>query len=150
MAKHTLYSNIMKVIADQGFNWASNETIKCALLHQDNDTGDPWDQADTVWGDVSGFDVTGAEYSAGGQLLPTESNSTALVGRVTQFKSTHNPKWEASTIDATHAVLYIDGATKYLISMIDFEGEQSSVDGDFEISWTDAIVFTTTVAEKTG
>lgn len=143
MAKHTLYSNIMKVIADQGFNWASNETIKCALLHTAT-----WNQAHTLWSDVSGDEVTGEEYTAGGQVLLTAANSVALSTRVTQFKSTHNPKWEASTIDATHAVLYVDGATKHLISMIDFEGEESSVDGDFEISWTDGIVFTTTVAEK--
>lgn len=143
MAKHTLYSNIMKVIADQGFDWVTNADIKCALLHTAT-----WNQANTLWEDVSAAEVTGTNYVAGGQNLPAANNSTDLVGRVTQFKSTHNPKWEASTIDATHAVLYIDGATKYLISMIDFEGEQSSVDGDFEISWTDAIVFTTTVAEK--
>jgi len=143
MAKHTLYSNIMKVIADQGFDWTTDVNIKCALLHTAT-----WNQANTLWADVSAAEVTGTNYVAGGQSLPAANNTTDLVGRVTQFKSTHNPKWEASTIDATHAVLYIDGTTKYLISMIDFEGEQSSVDGDFEISWTDAIVFTTTVAEK--
>ena len=144
MAKHTLYSNIMKVIADQGFDWTSNTTIKCALLHTAT-----WNQTHTLWSDVSASEVTGTAYVAGGQVLLTAANSTALVGRVTQFKSTHNPLWEVSTIAATHAVLYIDGTTKYLISMIDFEGEQSSVAGDFQISWTDAIVFTTTVAEKT-
>jgi len=150
MAKHTLYSNIMELIATQAFDWATDANIKLALLHQDNDTGDPWDQTDTVWGDVSGFQVTGTNYTAGGMAMATAGNSISRSGRVVRFVSTTDPKWENSTIDATHAVLYSDGATKHLISMIDFEGEESSVDGDFEISWTDTFVFTITVAEKTG
>ncbi len=154
MAKHTMYSNIMQEIAEQGFNWASNAEIKCALLHSDNDTGDPWDQTNTIWGDISGFEVTEAAttgYTAGGQNLPAANNTITRTGRVTELKSTHDPKWENSTIDATHAVLYVDAAEagdKLLISQIDFEATESSVDGDFEIAWTDAIVATITVAEK--
>ena len=149
--KNTLFSSAIEEIAKQNINWATDANIKCALLHVDNNEGDPWDQTRTLWADVSDWEVTevaSTGYTAGGQSMPAESNSIFLNGRVTEFKSTHNPIWTDSTIDATHAVVYVDGETKYLLAMVDFGGEESSSSGAFEVTWTGEVVFQITVAEK--
>ena len=140
-----LYSNIIELIAKQDFDWATDANIKCALLHEDNNAGSPWDQADTVFGDVSAWQVTGTNYTAGGADMGAAGNSIDRSTITTQFKSTTDPEWASSTIDATHAVVYSDGATKHLICMVDFGGEESSVDGTFKIEWAGGIVFTVAV-----
>lgn len=53
--------------------------------------------------------------------------------------------WTDSTITAGYAVVYHDtgtASTSTLLTLVDFEGEQSSDAGDFTISWDASGVFT--------
>lgn len=144
---HKIYSNIIERIADQAFNWGTETTIKVALL-----SSPAWNQENTTWASVEASEVSGTNYTAGGFTLTAGNRSIDRSTNVISFKSTDDPLWSNSTINATHAAVYVVGAdatsfTDYwLISLIDFDATESSVSGDFKIEWTSDTVFTITVA----
>lgn len=118
------------------------DTIKVALL-----TGHTPDQDDDdFFNDVSGDQITGAGYTAGGATLGSKTVDTT--GGVFTFGAA-NVTWSASTISATHAVVYVDSgmaSTSPLLVCIDFDGTVSSTSGDFTIQWDGDGIFTVTVA----
>lgn len=120
---------------------ASGTTINVALL---TSSYTPDLSAHEVFGDVNGNEVTEANstgYTAGGQAVANKSLSET--GGITSFDG-DNVTWAGSTITASYAVLYEDtgdASTSSVITMIDFEGQESSEDGDFTIEWDDAGVF---------
>ena len=94
------------------------------------------------WDDVSADEVTGTNYTAGGELLTTIS-WTAGSNAIT-FDA-DDVTWADSTITADYAVIYddtpADDLDKTLLQLVDFEGEESSDNGDFTISWDAAGIF---------
>ena len=98
--------------------------------------------------DVSGNQVSGTGYTAGGAEITTKSLSTT--GRVTTFDG-DDVEWTSSTITAQYAVIYDATpalpADQKLIALIDFGEELSSSDGTFKITWHTDGIFAITVAE---
>jgi len=94
-------------------------------------------------GALTHTEVSGASqgYTTGGKDITPD---TSYASRVSTFDDTANSvKWDNSTITASHAIIY---ANSRPIVHINFDGEQESVDGDFELEWHANGIFTVTVA----
>lgn len=98
----------------------------------------------TVWADVSANEASGSNgvYTSGGQQIP--SISCAHDGSGTTVFDGGTVTWANSTITASYAVVY-DAATGNLLSLVDFEGSESSENGDFTIEWDTNGIFTVSV-----
>jgi hypothetical protein len=86
---------------------------------------------DEWWSDISANQVTTDDYTPGGETidkvsLVTSSNATILVSTTDVIFCT------SGSIKAYGGVAR---ATSYLVSYIDFDGEQESVDGSFRVNW---------------
>lgn len=137
-AKHAYRGNITNL------NDASNTDIKVALLdagHSPNLTGHE------TWADVSADEIVNTAANSTGYTSPGQSivNMTwNQNGRVMTFDG-DNVVWSTSTIDAGYAVVYdatpANDSDKKLLTLVDFEGEESSSDGDFTIDWDTAGIF---------
>lgn len=111
------------------------DTIKVALL----DNNHSFSATDNQWSDVSANEISGTNYSAGGETLSGKS--------VTQDTTTKwdadNVSWLDAVISAYHAVIYDDSLTNDdLICSIDFGGEVSVNDGEFRIEWDSSGIIT--------
>ena len=139
VVKHTLYSPFMKNIANGNITDLESTTILVSLMAT---AGFSFTQANEYWATVSGAKSTYASYPSSGVVL----GGTALAssGRVTILTATSETQFCSSgTISSPFAVLHV---SSYLVSCVDFDGVESSVDGEFKITWTDDKVLTMTVA----
>lgn len=125
-------------------NDASNTDIYVALLdaaHSPNLTGHD------NWTDVSADEITNTAANASGYSSPGQAivNMTWTQNSRTMTFDGDNVTWSTSTIDAGYAVVYDNtpstDSDKKLLTLIDFEGEESSSDGDFTIDWDSNGVF---------
>lgn len=91
--------------------------------------------------DVDEISNTGASddgYTAGGESIGNFS-ITADSGARTVDADGDDVTWDNSTIDAGYAVIYnaepAEATDQDLIMLVDFEGEESSVDAEFTLEW---------------
>ena len=110
------------------------DTIKVGLL----DDSHSFNAANTVWGDVSANEVSGAGYTAGGATLASATIGTA--GTTAQLTA-DDTSWTSATFSAYHAVLHDVTATEALLSSIDFGGEEIVASGTFTIEWDSSVVY---------
>ena len=113
-------------------------TVKVALL-SDAHVKDV--EGNETWDNVQADEVSGTGYTAGGQEI--ENDTLVRTGANTVYDG-DDVVWSDSTITASHAVVYEDtgtDTTSSLLTHIDFEGEESSENGDFEITWNAAGIF---------
>ncbi len=104
------------------------DTVKVMLL----DNSHSFSATDNVIGDISGNEISGTGYTAGGATLTSKA--------VTQGASTKwdaaDIEWTTATFSAWHAGLYDDTqGTDDLICSIDFGGEKPVSAGTFKIKW---------------
>ena len=103
--------------------------------------------ANQYWNDVSANEQTtgtvgSTSYTVGGKLLT--GTSLAYLTRVTTLSATSETEFtDTGDIIGFYAVLT---ASSYLVSCVDFDGKQQSVDGKFAINWADNKILTITVA----
>lgn len=143
MVLHDMYSDAPNRALDGTLGDVTTADVNVALL-DDSHTKDL--DANEVFDDLSADEIsnTGSNdsgYTAGGETLTTASLSRSST--VTTFDA-DDVTWGSSTIDAGHAVVYEDtgdDTTASLITHVDFEGEQSSDNGDFTISWDSNGIF---------
>ncbi len=125
-------ANLMNKIADM-----EADVVKVMLL----DDNHAFNAAHNVIGDVSGNEVAGAGYVAGGVTL---ANKAVTQATATKFDA-DDVEWAASTITAHYAVLYDDTiGTDDLICCIDFGENKSTVNGTFKITWNASGIITLT------
>lgn len=134
MTTHDMYGNSNRRAYASTFSdlGDTGTTVRAALL---DDSYVPDLSAHEVFSDVNESEVTGDGYTSGGQEIGTKSLTEDNL--VTTFDG-DNVTWDNSTITAHYAVVYEDtgdSTTSSLISLVDFEGEESSEDGDFSIEW---------------
>jgi hypothetical protein len=113
------------------FDTATLKTILVSAVPSESNL-DTWE----VLGDVT-TQITGTGYTAGG---------VAQAYTLDAFDTTNNrqpitltnlaPGWTSATISAVGAIVYIDGATDYLIGFVDFGGTVSVTGGSFNITYT--------------
>lgn len=135
----------MQKAFNKEIDW-DTDTIKVALLTSsytpNQDTHDYFD-------DVSGSEVSGTGYTAGGATLGSKT-STYDAGTNVITLDAADVTWASSTITARYAVLYDasggSAATNPLIGYVDFGTDQSSSNGDFTITWDSTGIVRVTVA----
>jgi len=129
-----LYGKFLQAALNKEIDW-DTDTIKVALLTSgytpDQDTHDYFD-------DVSGSEVSGTGYSAGGETLASKTISYDGASNVLTLDAA-DVTWSSSTITARYAVVYDasggSAATNPLIGYVDFGTDQSSSNGNFTITW---------------
>jgi len=114
------------------------ETNKCAMIQ---DTATPNFDTHDFWADLSGNEVSGTGYTAGGKAY-TNTELTLSSGVLTYDAA--DVAWTSSTItDAMAAVGYADSvASDPLIFLSDFVSAVSTVSGTFTIQWNASGIFT--------
>lgn len=125
-ATNTMYPKAL----DHGIDYV-NDTMKIALL-----TGYTFDATHEFFSDVSGDEITGTGYSAGGETLTTVT-ATYDSGTKTWKFTCDDPTWTTATFDCDQAVIYKStgtGSTSPLVSCTDFGGTQSPVARDFVLT----------------
>ena len=76
-------------------------------------------------------EVTGTNYTAGGNTLTRVNPSTSGTTAFTDFADT---TWASSTITARGAMIYNDTATgNPAVVILDFGGDKTSTNGDFKV-----------------
>ena len=137
---HKLYGPAMKNILD-GTVDLDGHTFKVALMS----SGFSFNQDDANWDDTHEISSTG-DYTAGGITLAIASTDMTYSNRVTTVVCSSETVFSTEgTISAYHAVVYGSTSDK-LLSAVDFNGEEASVDGEYKITWTDSKLFTITVS----
>ncbi len=109
-------------------------TVKIALLTA---THTPARATQDFWDDVSANEVTGTNYTAGGNEVATKTVTTAA--NVTKWDAADPATWAQSGTGfatARYAILYKDTgtpATSPIIAYHDFGSAKGNVDGDLTI-----------------
>ena len=82
------------------------------------------------------------DYNSTGVLL--NGKDLAYAARITTLSASSFTEFSTGgNLIGYYAVL---AASSYLMSCVDFDGEQKSVAGEFKINWTDAKIMTNTVS----
>lgn len=126
------------------FDDNSTTTVKIALV-----TASYTPNVDThdFWNDVSANDVSGANYTAGGNAIANKSVSAPSSGVVT-IDADDPATWTqnaAGFTNARYAILYKDtgnAATSPLMAYYDMTTDRNNRDGDFAISLDAQGIFT--------
>jgi len=115
-----------------------SDTFKCGMVT--NSSTPDFDTHDH-WSDLSGNEVSGTGYTAGGAAL-TSVTLTGSSGTIT-FDAA-DVSWTSSTInDARAAVIYDDTLTNDpLIALVNFGSDYSSANGTFTITWSGSGIWT--------
>ncbi|MCP4257967.1 MAG: hypothetical protein GY774_10630 [Planctomycetes bacterium] len=125
--KANLFNKILDLEAD---------VIKCALMATGHSASTV---ADNVWTDVSGNEMSGTGYTAGGATLA----SKAVTQAATTSWDAADTAWTTATFSAYYAVLYDDtAATDDLICSFDFAGVKTVTAGTFTIQWNASGIIT--------
>lgn len=94
-------------------------------------------------------EVTGTGYTAGGAALASKTITYTGATNVIMLDAA-DVTWASSTITARYAVIYDDTpattATKPLLGYVDFGVDQTSIAGNFTITWDAAGLFTITAS----
>ena len=145
---HKLYGPFMKNLSESTGVLANSLgstalEIKVVIMtseHVFNQDHEYWSQIST---DEQSTSTTGNEdYVKGGQLLNGKDLSYAA--RITTVTaSSYTSFTTGGDIIGYYAVL---AASSYLMSCVDFDGQEKSVAGEFKINWTDAKIMTMEVS----
>lgn len=123
----------------------SSATIKTALLTGYTLNNDIHD----FFNDVSGTEITGTGYTAGGVTLGSKASTYDTATDQIRLDAA-DASWASSTLSATDAVVYNDTAgassTDPVMGAVDFGATVSTTAGTFQITWdaTGIIVYDVT------
>lgn len=107
-----------------------SDSIKVMLL----DDNHSFNAAHDIASAVSGNEISGTGYTAGGAALTSLSVSTDNTDNEGVFDAA-NVSWTNATFSAYHAVVYNATNGNKLICSIDFDGAQSPSNQTFTITW---------------
>ncbi len=106
-----------------------NDTIKVMLL----DSNHSFNVDHNTKADIVANEVSGSGYSAGGQAL-TNKSLTQDDDNDKAYFDADNPKWQDSSITASHAIFYDDDLDDDdLLLSVEFDQSYTSTNGDFEL-----------------
>lgn len=118
----------------------TTDTVNVCLLSAYGTHNEDYETLGELLNEVGNTEVAGASagYDTGGKAIThgTADEVTYADGITTFGEHAEDTEWAASTIDASHAVVYVVvGEIEYVLCVIDFDGTQSSVDGTFKLDW---------------
>lgn len=138
------YGNGLKLALNKEVDWDS-DTIKVALL---DNTYTPDQDAHDYFDDISGYEITGSGYTAGGATLASKTITYTGATNVLKLDAA-DTQWTSSTITARYAVVYVStgtASTSALLFYVDFDQDVSSTNGTFTIQWHADGIGTVTVS----
>lgn len=108
------------------------DNIRAAIL----DNGHTPDPDHNQWTDVSGDEVSGSGYTAGGELLTTKAVTEDDTNDLAKFDA-DDVTWTTVTFtNGRYLVLYDDTMTNDdLIAIFDFGADQNPAGVDFTVQW---------------
>ena len=88
----------------------------------------------SVWGDISASEISGAGYVAGGTTL---AGMTVILNTSTDkaILDADDVTWTNSTITARYVAIYKKTAPQWLVAAFDFAADKASNNGDFTVQW---------------
>jgi len=119
------YDNFKEYIGDATID-LDGHTFKCGLL----DDGHTPDVTHDDWADVSGDEVSGAGYTAGGATLANVTWTN--VGGTITFDA-DNPTWTSASFTARYGVIYDSSASDKLMRLFDFDENRTVEAGTFKM-----------------
>ena len=125
----TLYPSFFEAMGKGQINLQTAD-LRLALM----DSGFTPDDGDAFWGDVSGSEISGTNYTTGGKQLT--GKAVTLVGRRVKLTA-DNVVWNELTATFQWGVLYAYGGVHPLVACIRFsESSIVNVSGlDYLVSW---------------
>lgn len=134
MATSKAYGNLTKAVFNKEVDWDTDDIRVMLLSSSYTPNQDTHDYLD----DVSGFEVTGTGYTAGGAALASKT-STYDAASNTLVLDAADVTWANSTITARYAVIYDNSgaapASKPLVAYVDLVSDQASNNGNFVLEW---------------
>jgi hypothetical protein len=88
-----------------------------------------------VWGDVSGSEISGSGYTAGGVLLASKTAVYDSSSDTTHFDAADVTWGPAATFTSAYAVVYDSSGAQPLWSLIDFQASKVLNNGSFVITF---------------
>ena len=115
-----------------------SDTIKVAMI---TNSSTPNFETHDFWGDLSGNEVSGTNYSAGGVALASKTLANASG---TLKYDAADTTWSTATISSARAaVVYDDTLTNDpLICLVNFGADYASSAGTFQITWNASGIWT--------
>jgi hypothetical protein len=115
-----------------------SDTFKCAMI---TNSSTPNFETHDHWSDLSGNEVSGSGYSAGGAALTsiTLGNDSGTL----KFDAA-DTSWTTATISSARAAVIYDDtlANDPLICLVDFGADYASSAGTFQITWNASGIWT--------
>lgn len=91
------------------------------------------------YSDVSGDEITGTGYTAGGVALTNKAVNVNTTDHVVELQAS-DPSWPSATVTAAYAVIYDVTAGNVLLGFVDF-GENASAAGvTFTVSFGGTVI----------
>jgi hypothetical protein len=125
-----IYTSFKTGLMTKTFN-LSTDTINVALMG----SGFSFNASNTIWSNVSGNEMSGTNYSAGGIAI-TGLSVTNPSAAIAQWGTSNNSSWASASFTAYFAVIYDITASNDLICAIDFGGGLAVSTGTFTIQWS--------------
>ena len=133
-----IYNSFRKYMADGTIDMDS-DTFKIALLTSSYTPN----AAHTIFGDVSGNEITGTGYTAGGATLA--SVTWTYSGGTATFDAA-DVSWSGATFTCRYAVIYKSGTANAianpLVKLFDFTSDKSCSNGPFSITFNASGILT--------
>ena len=115
-----------------------SDTFKCAMI---TNSSTPNFETHDHWSDLSGNEVSGTGYTAGGAALTsiTLGNASGTL----KFDAA-DTSWSTATISSARAAVIYDDtlANDPLICLVDFGADYASSAGTFQITWNASGIWT--------
>jgi hypothetical protein len=93
---------------------------------------------DDFFNDVSGTEITGTGYTAGGYLFAAKTTAYDTATDQIRLDNTTDPSWTTSTLSATDAIVWVDTAgastTDPVYANVDFGATVTTTAGTFQIT----------------
>jgi hypothetical protein len=140
---HKLYGPFLKNIMTSTIGDIGAAEFRVKIMTD----GHAFNQDHEYWSQVSANEqstsTTGNEdYEEGGQLLV--GVETSYTDKITTLSASSETEFTTEgDVSGFYAVVC---ASSYLVSCVDFDGEEKSVQGTFKITWTDNKILTNTVS----
>ena len=141
---NTIFNSFKAKVIAGAINWEDGVTTDIRVMLLDSNYTPDIDNEE--WKsdiDLSGFEIAGTGYTAGGALLVGRAINRDDVNDWSEADAT-DLTWASSTLTARGAVAYKDHgtpATSPVIAYIDFGTDKVSTAGDFTIIWNADGVF---------
>ena len=122
-----IYRTFKEYVADNTID-LDTHTFKVALM----DNTHTFTSTNSLWANVSGNEISGTGYTAGGKTLA--SVTWASTGGDTIQWDAADSSWTSATFTAYHAVIY-GSTSNALVCSFNFGGAQTVSNGTFTIQW---------------